>query len=504
MKKFISIILCFTLTLLTAACSKTTESPEDLNTQYTQLISKYEADYGTITKDRRSFCLNDALGGVSYIELIDFDNNGSDELLIIFDQNTKQNNLNGALTCHIYAEVDGKATFVYEQNLAIADIRTTVANTIGCDFKGRTLCLTSDNGKTGIIDVRMHTIELEHYPLKIKDSSKSEPITTYNHSFLEYTYLSFNGTDFVADTTIAIEKGSPSSNLFLLNGETCSEYTFNENKTPVTKYIEASTHLFDKALKQIDSTKAALGMEPTVLSEYTPQVLKPQLTQKEIYSKYSNILKDYKDKYGEITPPEVENAPITCDGVAYTDLIDFNNDGFKEFLIVYGTLNKKDTHHYSPEEHIFICEIFGTQATEVVNLVKLNLPVNDYRGLMGKTLWLAEQNGKTYLCNYMNYTLHMPEEGLSDFTNVDDKYHQFFTADCYFAYNGEKFVLENKFIWQGERDDMITMVNDKRCSLEEFHKYQHNLDAITKKIDIYSDYNSLMTHNAEIEKELNK
>ena len=259
--------------MLTAACSKTTESPEDLNTQYTQLIRKYEADYGTITKDRRSFCLNDALGGVSYIELIDFDNNSTDELLIIFDQNTKQNNLYGALTCHIYAEVDGKATFVYEQNLAIADIRTTVANTIGCDFKGRTLCLTSDNGKTGIIDVRMHTIELEHYPLKIKDSSKSEPITTYNHSFLEYTYLSFNGTDFVADTTIAIEKGSPSSNLFLLNGETCSEYTFNENKTPVTKYIEASTHLFDKALKQIDSTKAALGMEPTVLSEYTPQVL---------------------------------------------------------------------------------------------------------------------------------------------------------------------------------------------------------------------------------------
>ncbi len=485
MKKFISIILCFVLVLLTAACGNT---PKDLNSQFVEIIDKYESDYGTVTKDRKTFCLNDALGGVSFIDLIDFDGNGTDELLIIFDQNTKDNDLDGALTCHIYASTDGTATLVYNHNLAVADIRTTVANTIGCDFKGRTLCLTSDGNKTGLLEVRMYTEELEHYPLKIYDSTKNEPVTTFEHSFLEYKYLTFNGTEFVEEKVIAIEKGAPSSNLFLLNGETCSEITFNENKIPVTRYIEPSTYYFDRCLEQINGVKSTLGMESTVLSEYTPQVVKPQLTAKELYGKYNTILKEYKTKHS----------------IAYVDLVDFNNDKCDEFIVIYGIPNENNAHHYSAEKHIFICEIFGAQGTEVVNLLTFNLPVNDYRGLEGKTLWLAEMNGKTYLCDYMNYTLHMPEEGLSDFTNVDDKYHQFFTADCYFTYNGERFVLENKYIWQGERDEMITMINDERCSPEEFHKYQHSLDTITNKIDISFENKDLKIHNAEIEKELNK
>ena len=233
MKKGLSVILCVVLVLLTSACGKPAEELEDINTQYTRLINKYEADYGTISKNRKAFCLNDALGGVSYIELIDFDNNGTDELVIIFDQNTKENNLNGALTCHVYAEIDGKATFVYENNLAIADIRTTVANTIGCDFKGRTLCLTSENGKTGLLAVRMYTKELEYYPLKIYDSSKAEPVTTYEHSFLEYTYLSFNGTEFVTDTTLAIEKVPRQAICFCLTATPARNSRLTKAKSPL-------------------------------------------------------------------------------------------------------------------------------------------------------------------------------------------------------------------------------------------------------------------------------
>ncbi len=487
MKKTISTILCVALVLLTAACSKT-PSTANISSQYTDLIDRYETDYGTITKDRKAFCLNDALGGVSYLELVDFDGNGTDELLIIFDRNTKENDPEGALTVHIYADINGTATLVYNNNLAVADIRTTVANTIGCEFKGRTLCFTTDGNKTGLLEVRMYTEELEHYPLKIFDSTKDEPVTTFEHSFLEYKYLSFNGTEFVTDTTVAVEKGSPSSNLFLFNGDTCSEYTFNENKKSVTKYIEASSYYFDKALKQIDTIKSTLGMEPTVLNEYAPQVVMPQLTEKELYNKYNTILKEYKAKHT----------------IAYIDLVDFNNDKSDEFIIVYGIPNETDTHHYSTEKHIFICEIFGAQGTEIVNLVKFNLPVNDYRSLMGKTLWLAEQNGKTYLCNYMNYTLYMPEEGLSDFKNVDDNYHQFFTADCYYTYNGEKFVLENKYSWQGERDEMITMINDKRCDLSEFYKHQQNPDIVKNMVDISSNPEELNAHNSDIEKLLSK
>lgn len=486
MRKLISVAICIILVILTTACNSKSET---LNEQYASIITEYEAKYGTITTDRDILPLNDALGGVSYVELVDFDGNGTDELLIIFDQNTKANNPDGALTCHIYAEADGTATLVYNNNLAIADIRTTVANTIGCDFKGRTLCFTSAEGKTGLLEVRMYTEELEHYPLKIFDSTKNEPVTTFKHSFLEYKYLYFNGTEFVPDITVAVEKGSPSSNLFLLNGDTCSEITFNESKKPVTGYVEASTYYFSKCLEQINSVKATLGMEKTVPAEYTPTVVKPQFNNVQLHKKYGELLKEYKGKYGTM--------------IAYVDLIDFNKDGFDEFLVVYGILNETDTHHYSTEKHIFICEIFGAQATEIVNIAKFNLPVNDYRGLMGKTLWLAEQNGKTYLCNYMNYTLYMPEEGLSDFKNVDDNYHQFFTADCYYTYNGEKFVLDNKYVWQGERDEMITMINDERCPTEDFHKYQQSLDTITKKVDISFNNKDLIVHNEEIEKELN-
>ncbi len=486
MKKAISLFISFALVFVTASCSG---AGETLHEQYANIVTEYEEKYGAISLDRDIFALNDALGGVSYVELVDFDANGTDELLIIFDQNSKENDLNGALTCHIYADINGTATLVYNNNLAVADIRTTVANTIGCDFKGRTLCLTTDGDKTGILEARMYTEELKHYPLKIYDSTKSEPVTIYEHSFLEYKYLTFNGAEFTEESSVAIEKGSPSSNLFLLNGDTCSEITFNESKKPVTRYIEPSVCYFNRCLEQIDTVKATLGMEKTTPDEYSPNVVKPQLSNTQIHQEYDKLLNEYKEKYGTMT--------------AYVDLIDFNKDSFDEFLVVYGIPNENDTHHYSAESHIFVCEIFGAQGTDIVKLLKFNLPVNDYRGLMGKTLWLAEKNGKTYLCNYMNYTLYMPEEGLSDFRNVDDKYHQFFTADCYYTYNGERFVLENSYTWQGERDEMITMINNTRCSQEEFHKYQQSLDTITRKIDISSENKNLIVHNEEIEKELN-
>ncbi|MBR5442018.1 MAG: hypothetical protein IKV44_03605 [Clostridia bacterium] len=467
MKRLISIILCVSVMLLTTACGST---QKDLTTQYCEIINKYENQHGTITTGRKTYCPNDALGGVSYLELIDFDANGTDELLIIFDQNSPEVDLGGALTCHIYADLDGTATRVYECNLAITDIRTAVSNTIGCDFTGRTLCFTEDGSKTGLLQVRMYTQEMEYYPLKIYDTEKAEPITTYNHSFLEYQYLSFNGTDFVTDRAVAVEKGSPSSNLFLLDGSVCSEYTFNESKIPVARYVEPASLNFDKCLEGIDSVKTALGIEKTTPSAYTPNVIAPRLKSEQITEKYTRLLKNYEEKYT----------------VAYSEHIDFNNDGFNELLMVYPT-NNVSKFHYSPEKYVYVCQVFGVQGEELVSLISFNLPVNDYRSLNGKTLWIAQLNGKTCLYSFMNYTLHMPEEGLSDFINVDDNYHQFFTSDCYYSYNGEGFVLEGKYSWQGERDEMITMINDKRCTHEEFHKYQESLDTIIRKIDITPD-----------------
>ena len=473
LKKLVSIILCVSVIILTTACGST---QKDLTTQYCEIINKYEDLYGTISTDRASYSPNDALGGVSYLELIDFDSNGTDELLIIFDQNTREVDLSGALTCHIYASLEGTAERIYECNLAITDIRTAVANTIGCDFTGRTLCFTSDESKTGLLQVRMYTKEMEYYPLKIYDAEKAEPITTYNHSFLEYQYLSFNGTEFVTDNVIAVEKGSPSSNLFLLNGETCSEFTFNEGKRAITRYVEPAIYNFKKCLAQLDAVKTELGLEKTSPAQYTPSVTAPSLTTEQIAEKYDQLFKKYNEKHS----------------VAYSERIDFNNDGFNELLMVYPTDNT-NKYHYSAEKHVYTCQVFGAQGQEVISLITFNLPVNDYRGLNGKELWIAEINGKSCLYNFMNCTLYMPEAGLSDFINVDDNHHQFFTSDCYYAYDGEGFVLESKYTWQGERDEMITMINDAPCTHEEFHKYQESLDTIVRKIDITPDNDNSAT-----------
>ncbi|MBO5896899.1 MAG: hypothetical protein J6Q83_06340, partial [Clostridia bacterium] len=167
-------------------------------------------------------------------------------------------------------------------------------------------------------------------------------------------------------------------------------------------------------------------------------------------------------------------------------------DGFNELLMVYPTDNT-NKYHYSAEKHVYTCQVFGAQGQEVISLITFNLPVNDYRGLNGKELWIAEINGKACLYNFMNCTLYMPEAGLSDFINVDDNHHQFFTSDCYYAYDGEGFVLESKYTWQGERDEMITMINDAPCTHEEFHKYQESLDTIVRKIDITPDNDNSAT-----------
>ena len=79
MKRILCGVLCVVIVLLMTACGN---SGETMTEQYAHIVTEYENQYGVISKERNIFYSSDALGGLSYIELIDFNADGKDELVL--------------------------------------------------------------------------------------------------------------------------------------------------------------------------------------------------------------------------------------------------------------------------------------------------------------------------------------------------------------------------------------------------------------------------------------
>lgn len=195
--------------------------------------------------------------------------------------------------------------------------------------------------------------------------------------------------------------------------------------------------------------------------------LKPTLSVQELYSAYMEKITEYEEKYGKLSKPYMEPGSDgysdMLNGVAYVDLIDFNKDNAEELVLVYYRPYGDD--NPSPyEDAIYdgcmFMTVFAAQGEDIVRVFEYKLPASEYRCINSCTVHYGLIDNQVYIFNCMDYYLHMPEVEPNEYQSVDD-HNQWFTADCYYGYDGSKFKLLHKKTWQGEGMNQVLMYNDE-------------------------------------------
>lgn len=193
----------------------------------------------------------------------------------------------------------------------------------------------------------------------------------------------------------------------------------------------------------------------------------PELSIKELYEKYSSIIEERENTYGAISKPKVDMdsdpSYYLLQGVSYIDLIDFNLDGTEELVLAY--YKPYDENYHKPYEDAIndgyiLMEVYAAKGKDVVNVFEYMLPYDEYRSLGGCTISYAVIENKMFIYTCMDYSLYMPEVELSEYDTPGD-YNQWFTANCYYEYDGARFKMAHKDSWQGEGYEQVMMYNDE-------------------------------------------
>ena len=230
------------------------------------------------------------------------------------------------------------------------------------------------------------------------------------------------------------------------------------------------------------------------------KVTTPELSTKELYAKFSEIINEHETTYGKISRASGTDSEYEMlHGLSYVDLIDFNADGTEELAMVYSKPfdeNYQNVYENSTRDSYMLVKVFANQGKDVINIFECVLPSDEYRATAGLTLQYGVSGNKTYTFNCMDYTLNMPEVEPEDYAEPNE-YSQWFTADCYYEYDGERFALVHKRAWQGETPESILMFNDEvvsynweelinepipNISVLEVKLCGENYDALSKKI----------------------
>lgn len=197
------------------------------------------------------------------------------------------------------------------------------------------------------------------------------------------------------------------------------------------------------------------------------KIVAPEFSTKELYEKYSSIIKERENTYGTISKPKVDMdydpSYRLLQGVSYIDLIDFNLDGTEELVLAY--YKPYDENYHKPYEEAIndgyiLMEVYAAQGKDIVNVFEYMLPYDEYRSLGGCTISYAVIENKMFIYTCMDYSLYMPEVELSEYDTPGD-YNQWFTANCYYEYDGARFKMAHKDSWQGEGYEQVMMYNDE-------------------------------------------
>lgn len=267
-----------------------------------KVCTDYITEYGSIkweAMDKDVYGKGMArLTGFCYARQMDFDNDGSDELMLVY------NNKN-IYTLEVWSYVKKEFTKIYSQE----------ANATADQKDGSWIGLYHKNSK---------------YYICKSEKNAPEKITLY----------ALKGDTFKKSSTCDYDY---KNNIYSIKGKINAQ-DFETIKFSVIKSSRAE-NITDIVTANIDSFKTV--SIDKIANQKTPEQLKNDA--------YYQIVENRNKKYGS-AKIVTENGKAFVDGVALVRLIDFNKDGNDELLLVYRKKLKTSATNYYTGEYILIEE----------------------------------------------------------------------------------------------------------------------------------------------------
>lgn len=343
------------------------------------------------------------LTGLCYARQMDFDNDGSAELMLVYSNKN-------VYTLEVWSYVKKEFTKVYSQE-ANATRDAVDGSWIGLYHKGN-----------------------KYYICK---SEKTEPE--------KVTLYALKGNTFKKDSSCDYDY---KNNIYSVDGKINAQ-DFETIKFSVIKSTRAES-IMDIVTANIDglSTVSVANLE----SQKTPQELKNDA--------YYEIVEKRNKTYGQ-AKVETENGSTYIDGIALVRLIDFNADGNEELFIVYRKMVKKSaTNYYSGqnimiEEPTYCMEVYdwnGTVAKKIFSRDSVSnlMRNNDTNYVMLQTT----KNGFDICINSYSYQSDYTYTASSRIYRMnDEKFDSVFSARVESEYGWRQYYIDNEYTYQSAFED---------------------------------------------------
>lgn len=368
-----------------------------------KVCTDYITEYGSVkweTMDKNTYGKNMArMTGFCYARQMDFDNDGSDELMLVY------NNKN-VYTLEVWSYVSKEFTKVYSQE----------ANSTEDTTDGSWIGLYHKNNRYYICKSEKATPEkVDMYSLRGDTFKKS--------SSCDYDYK---------------------NNIYSIKGKINAQ-DFETIKFSVIKSSRAED-IMDIVTANIDSF--ATVSVAKIESQKSSDQLKKEA--------YYQIVERRNSQYGK-AKVVTENGKAFINGVALVKLVDFNNDGNEEMLIVYRKQVKKSATNYYTGEYIVIEE--PTYCMEVYN----------WNGAVAKKIFSKDSVSNLMRDNDINYVMLQNAKNTvdicmnsysyrSEYTytaasriyrlNKDETFESIFNAKVDSEYGYKQYYLDNEYTYQ--------------------------------------------------------
>ena len=373
-----------------------------------KVCTDYMTKYGPIKSEPMKIDSSDdelfMLTGLCYARQMDFDNDGDAELMVVY------NNKN-VYTLEVWSYVKKDFTKVYSQE----------AN--------------STNDLTDGSWIGLYRKSNKYYICK---SEKDEPE--------KVVFYALKGNSFKKDSYCDYDY---KNNIYSIDGKiNASDFETIKFSAIKSSRAEAITDTVTENLSALSSISAA-----SLEKSKTPQELKNDA--------YYEIVEKRNNAYGKASE-EAENGVTYIDGLAVVRLVDFNNDGNEELLLVYRKMVKKSsTDYYSGqniiiEEPAYCMEVYdwnGTVARKIFSRDNIS-------NLMGHTdtnflMLRSTDNGYDICVNYYTYKSDYTYTASSRIYRMeeDSKFGTIFSARVESEYGWKQYYIDNEYTYQSTFED---------------------------------------------------
>ena len=159
-------------------------------------------------------------------------------------------------------------------------------------------------------------------------------------------------------------------------------------------------------------------------------------TQNPMYSAYDSIIEDYNNEYGKSELVTDTKMPEVS-GLAAVELIDFNDDGNEELMLIYQKeVSERETDksgdYVSVSKIKYFCDIYSYNGDKAV-LVYQNEGLSNYMDDTDAVYMLIENDGDEKKLCFNNFSYTEKSNNMKAVSKI-------------VAFNGERFEIENKYV----------------------------------------------------------